>query len=456
MLCGCYVDSLVHELSRFIACHLCAFRCMSHMSTRTKLLVFLAVTAGLSEPTRLPVHVPAGADAFAGDMTGVHLHITAVHDDQGMGMFAHNGSMLPWMEWRGFQRDVIDWVAARAGFTYTLHSPSGDGPACSRQVDGSKFPIEQYSSQYNCAGDDVAVNNYTHAVWAMAYITPGRLVAASYTVPIISDVGIQLLVKKKPPSMWEASLFIYTPFSARMWLLFCCTVGAVMFVMYFVDHGAVDPEQRVAQTFPSHFRGEKNSAHQYLTWKGFRKAMPYYAIKTSMVSLRVTSAIAPRTASSSCLNLALCLFSMVIMTIYGAKLTASLTLSGFILPVASLYDVSSAQLANGMGPVCSLRGAAYTSWVQAQFPDIELNLNARKYVEMIAEVEEGRCDAMVAVSPTARVRSSRFLNLVSNERILEKGPEPALSYQPLSPIQTIVAVLGDRVRLLPCPPSYGR
>ena len=48
-----------------------------------------------------------------------------VHDNQAMNMFAEDGDLLPWTEWRGFTRDVIGWVADHAGFTYVLHSPSG-------------------------------------------------------------------------------------------------------------------------------------------------------------------------------------------------------------------------------------------------------------------------------------------------------------------------------------------
>ena len=55
--------------------------------------------------------------ASAGDLSGIHLHITTIHDSTAMNMVDENGDMLPWQQWRGFQRDVIDWVARKAGFT---------------------------------------------------------------------------------------------------------------------------------------------------------------------------------------------------------------------------------------------------------------------------------------------------------------------------------------------------
>ena len=81
--------------------------------------------------------VSSPGDAHTGDLRGVHLEITTVHNSAAMNMFDSDGGLLPWQEWRGFQRDVIDWVAAKAGFTYTLHLPSGEGEACAKNEDGS-------------------------------------------------------------------------------------------------------------------------------------------------------------------------------------------------------------------------------------------------------------------------------------------------------------------------------
>ena len=63
---------------------------------------------------------PACATPACGNLSGVHLRITAVsgvafvnniHDPHGNGSMA----LLPPAEWDGFAIDMIDWVAARAG-----------------------------------------------------------------------------------------------------------------------------------------------------------------------------------------------------------------------------------------------------------------------------------------------------------------------------------------------------
>ena len=64
--------------------------------------------------------------------------------------------MIPWQDWTGFQRDAIDQVAVAAGFTYTLHPPSGDGPNCARNANGSK------SARIATTGDVSAASRMTN------------------------------------------------------------------------------------------------------------------------------------------------------------------------------------------------------------------------------------------------------------------------------------------------------
>ena len=71
---------------------------------------------------------------------GRHLDITVIHalGAIDMGYERPGDTLLPEAEWEGFVVDMIEWIAARADFTYSLHSPSGLGylpmwissPAC--------------------------------------------------------------------------------------------------------------------------------------------------------------------------------------------------------------------------------------------------------------------------------------------------------------------------------------
>jgi hypothetical protein len=111
-----------------------------------------------------------------------------------MNMLNADGELLPVSEWTGFQRDVIEEVSRRAGFTYTLHSPSGDGPSCARNEDDSKKEPKDYAGAYKCGEEDVYNLTRTHAYWAQYYITPSRLRKSIFTVPVLSDVGLTLLM----------------------------------------------------------------------------------------------------------------------------------------------------------------------------------------------------------------------------------------------------------------------
>ena len=93
--------------------------------------------------------------------------------------------------------DMIEWVSSKAGFTYTLSSPMGQGPNCKHSEDPSATS-SQYAVQYNCGSDDVTAGR-TDMYWALYYITPGRLETNLMTVPFMSDVGVTLTATGKVP-----------------------------------------------------------------------------------------------------------------------------------------------------------------------------------------------------------------------------------------------------------------
>ena len=94
------------------------------------------------------VAVRASEDAT--NLTGVHLDIVTINGDGLARMVSDNGTLLPASEWVGLMPDMIEWVAQQAGFTYTLLSPTGQGPSCDRAGE----PPAHYASQYNCGMDE--------------------------------------------------------------------------------------------------------------------------------------------------------------------------------------------------------------------------------------------------------------------------------------------------------------
>ena len=177
-------------------------------------------------------------------LRGEHLVITAVAEHYAMEMFssfATNKTLLPVENWRGLLRDVIDWIARKAGFTFELRSASGDGRSCYRDAGGGKGPPEIYATDYICAQEDVFDFHGTHVDYldfhevptihgarknrsmdghtmtdvylGIFYITPFRLALSLMTVPIISDVGLTIVLRKEELSGWDQAAFIFDPFT---------------------------------------------------------------------------------------------------------------------------------------------------------------------------------------------------------------------------------------------------
>jgi hypothetical protein len=97
-------------------------------------------------------------------LRGRHFNITVVHEPGGAEVLDSAGELLPRDQWSGFIIDMIEWIAPRANFTYSLHTPSGRGSACVHAAGGQQSAgsqdttagaATQYARQYNCGVNDV-------------------------------------------------------------------------------------------------------------------------------------------------------------------------------------------------------------------------------------------------------------------------------------------------------------
>ena len=126
-------------------------------------------------------------------------------------------------------------ISNKAGFTYTLHLPSGMGSKCTNPMTSANKPYHSstWASQYTC-GEQGVDENRTHAYWGMYYYTKGRAEKNLMTVPFINNVGLDLGVSAKPPSTKFETIVSaletpFRPFTAGMWaaIIFTFVVGAV-------------------------------------------------------------------------------------------------------------------------------------------------------------------------------------------------------------------------------------
>ena len=198
----------------------------------------------------------------------------------------------------------------------------------------SRSPVPGSSpTVQSCGAEDVYTNNLTHVYWGMYYITPSRLSSSSFTVPLLSDVGLQLVMREPTKTLWEEAMVIYKPFTDQMWALVGSTLALVALVMWFVDHGGkVEPAMKLAERFPDLY-GKYGSEirNGFLTMKRFGAEMPSYAIDTIISQLKTKTAFVPKARRSRVLNLAYATFVMV----YAAPTTPQL-LCGAVSFVALL------------------------------------------------------------------------------------------------------------------------
>lgn len=336
----------------------------------------------------------ASARAIRTDLTGVHLKITSVHDGDGqyINMLTPDlTTVTSSTEWTGFFVDMIDAVAAHAGFTYSLHAASGDGSRC-REGDSPALK----ATQYGCAQDDVTELGATDVYWALYYVTVGRSAVSRFTSPFLSDVGLSLLVKEDDDDLWKEVTKIFLPFTPDVWLL---TVGSAVLVSLALW---------VAE---SSGRGRKASKSGFLTLKSARRYWPS-SLASSLYALFSMDKASTKTRGGSVVNLTWCLFAVIWIATYTANLAQIMIVSQHDPRVSSLDEMNRRGL-----KACVKRGAAYAAHMPELFPEIDLvEIDPRFPKEAVDKLEDGDCDAYVDSSATlellAGLRDNCDANLV--------------------------------------------
>jgi ABC-type amino acid transport substrate-binding protein len=268
--------------------------------------------------------------AMKGDIQGAHLHITMIHATDFVDMVDKNAAAVPLPnamlndpeDWTGFHIDLLKWVAERAGFTYTLYPPSGNGSHCSIATDGSD-PVEysyQYAVQYNCGQDDVIENNRTHVYWSMYYITPPRLELSTFTAPFYSDGGITVVVKTDvEKSSGEELRKLLEPFTNEVWQMILVMLLVVSFTMWFIEHPYIgsDDVYLADEATPERFEaikaelGMKNKqAVGFCQLDEFVRSFPE-SFSHSVKALTAMGGFETRTNLAGVYNMLFCIFAFI-------------------------------------------------------------------------------------------------------------------------------------------------
>jgi hypothetical protein len=304
---------------------------------------------------------------------------------------------------------MIAWVAEHAGFTYSLHSPSGDGESCVPSSSGMSTP-ETFAAQFNCGADDVYELNRTDVYWSGYYISPPRLQRNLFTTPYLSNVGISLVMQQGKLDLGKAAKRIINPFSEQMWLLFALVASGFTFIMWLINDGASATKyaDMLASSRPELFSTKTRPG--YCVMEQWKATFPYYAASTFSQVISDPAAFSPNTVSASAFYACFALFAFIFNSVYTAKLTADLTVLQSTLPVSGLDMVGQAQAEGKMGAVCVLAATAYGAWMMKTFPDMELIEVVGTQEDMIAAMVLGRCEGVVNVYPDSYYSVQRIQN----------------------------------------------
>ncbi|GMH48599.1 hypothetical protein TrVE_jg14473 [Triparma verrucosa] len=358
-------------------------------------------------------------------LEGKHIHITTVEESGKMEMHDSSGE---WREdsskWEGFLVDQIKWISEKAGFTYTLHAPSGLGASCNPApgtiygTNNDTFPVlkpfknETWHTQYLCAEEDVHTLNFTDVYWGMFYITNKRSQKNFFTLPFVSNVGLTITVKKDPEkNLFEKLSTPFRPFALDMWLAILATaVGGALF-MWIIEHSNTDDKRyypkRSRHLTPmeyNHILRKESGFHRkpdgggeehgFFSVDSFKKFFLRY-LESGFLTLTGHSVYTPATSSGRLLNLFYCIFALLLTSTYTANLAT------FLISDEStnlqFKDVKGlAQESEKLNKfVCTPGGTANAAWTETAFPNMK-TLQKMSVAGMVEGLLNDECIAFLS------------------------------------------------------------
>jgi ABC-type amino acid transport substrate-binding protein len=142
------------------------------------------------------LHCTDDACAGTGDLHGRHFNIITIEDPPFVRV-TRNSSAGKGDEYSGYVPDMIQLIASRANFTYTLSTPT----------DGA------YGT-----GVKLVLNNShdSDIYWAGYFVTASRLADADFTVPFL-DTGLRLVTRSTHLTV-DSSKGLTAPFTTDLWI----------------------------------------------------------------------------------------------------------------------------------------------------------------------------------------------------------------------------------------------
>uniref|UniRef100_A0A7S1UDF6 Ionotropic glutamate receptor C-terminal domain-containing protein n=1 Tax=Phaeomonas parva TaxID=124430 RepID=A0A7S1UDF6_9STRA len=360
-------------------------------------MLALALLAG-------PAAAESSATSRSGNLGGVHLNIVTVHADGFMDVGCNDGAFKPQDEWDGYLRDVVDWIAARSNFTFTLAAPTGQGSAC---VNFTGSAID-FATQYNCGQQDVTDLGNADAYLGMFYITAERLTASTFTIPFESNVGLSLVVPlARRTSLFESTTRILSPFTWDMWLATALTIIFVSMTVTIMEHSgkgygnisspediACEYRRQVAVEELNKLKVKSPEAAGYLRAEPVLSKIPD-AVSDSVYTLTAHGNHKASRGIGRVFVVVYCFFALVWVASYTANLAALLSQPLEELPAESISDVVRLQAEGVMGPACVKAGTAYEAWLNTNVADLDTLGVDGSYEELASALRAGDCDTII-------------------------------------------------------------
>ncbi len=381
------------------------------------LLVVMTATVGADSAGSL------GGRAV-GNLSGVNLRLTLVHEEGYVNMLGDDGLLLPVEEWSGFLIDMLQRVSEHSGLNYTLLSPSGNSSYCTPSNLTGAERAAFYATQYNCGQGDAELNA-TDVLWGMYYMTRFRMERGiTFTVPFAADKGLSMLASSAtPPTYYDEAVKIFRPFTPLAWFL--SLVSAFLFagLMWLMEagHSRRESQQReesqnVYEKAPPEYNHSKEDWQQYWgsdvnrtnTW-GMYKTM-----YSSMQTLLAHALPEVATKAGFVYTWIFSFYAVVWIAAYTANLAAILTTPTKTVTFKSISELMVAQQSGQVGPACVKQGTAYVTWLEVNFPRLKLSKLPKTGLGIAKDVATKTCDVMIDASPQIEyVQASECqLNLV--------------------------------------------
>ena len=336
-------------------------------------------------------------------MSGYHLNFTVIHEPPYVDCGLNDGVILPKSQWSGYMVDMISQISNRAGFTYELFLPSGNGANCF--LDGSSN-----ANNYGCGQNDAISLNSTDAYWSLYYITTARQNAGTlFTLPFLTNQGLGILTKTAGKSFFEEITLIFSPFSVEMWFMTVIIVAFVALIVYLQE--VLQVPKRHARDLVAQFRTgiNRKDASDYEdkieeTQLNYGHAIGLFDIKSSLSKLSsyflgtfsglmsasdTTSDDEEQVRPTGNFATTWVFFVLFWASAYTANLAARLTVSGARVEISDLEMMNRYQM-----KACAKSGAAYTTALGVVFPQLKIVPHSST-IDMVFAMERGECDGIV-------------------------------------------------------------